>query len=250
MAQSQVFIYLPSSVKTKLYDNKISHFVTEFSAPILLNESFDYEAAILKVLYPTSIQNVYNGSITYFSFAAKKMSDVSIPTGSYSPEEIVVAFNKTMGADNPFYKLALDKDAKKFYLQLNSSGGIQPQMLLGNDLQAFLGMPPMMNGNGKYNLTPYDLTAGLSAAYLYTDLTSYISVGDTRAPLLCVFTLNTKDAAPQLEYQPSKPLYIPVTKNLISDIKIEIRGRTGVFIPFESGEIVCLIHIRPRLINI
>lgn len=82
--------------------------------------------------------------------------------------------------------------------------------------------------------------------FVYGDFVEYQHVGGGLAPLLriCVPQRQGED------YRSEKyirPYYLPVTKEKIDQIHVEIRTHTGKYFPFPSGTpVVCKLHFRPK----
>lgn len=81
--------------------------------------------------------------------------------------------------------------------------------------------------------------------FVYGDFVEYQHVGSGLAPLLRI-------CVPQRygdEYRSEKyirPYYIPVSKQKIDSIHIEIRTHTGEYFPFPTGNpVVCKLHFKP-----
>lgn len=95
----------------------------------------------------------------------------------------------------------------------------------------------------------WDSTGGVHSIYCYCDIIRNINIGDTTAPVLAVINYKGEVGDRNLkliEYEPKNPIYIPVSKNIFDNIKVELRTKTGLYYPFSAGEVLLLVHIRPR----
>lgn len=239
---SDFYIQLPSSVKSQLYDNKISHYLTNFNTPIsLIDDDYEYETAVTKVIYPANVKNVVHCFIEYYSFASLKHATVSIPNGKYSPLSFIKAFESALAADSPYYRLTFDVGRQLFSFLIQTNGYVK----LTPNLQAFLGFPSPEIGADKTDGEPYDPTGGQGVAFIYLDAVELTPIGDTVAPLVCTLAMELGSNS-QREYQPVIPQYCKLIKHYIPSIKIEVVSRMGSYIEFSGGEFLLVLHIRRR----
>ena len=154
--------------------------------------------------------------------------------------------NTAFHLDSEFYSFTLDYEAERYSLHCTSS---DCYVSLNKNFQSLLGMPSEIIDVGVHTApVPYDMTAGFSTVYVYCDLADHVRVGSTYAPIICVLGTHLMlDDVRQVEYQPVSPVYTPINKETVSQITIELRGRQGQLVPFSRGEVICVLHIRPRL---
>ena len=121
-------------------------------------------------------------------------------------------------------------------------------MKLSDNLAVITGLPRFITG---YGLTvseqPFDMSGGIQNLYLYCDLMHNSNIGDVMGPLLSIFSYHKSTTAAQLEYEPKNLVYMPITSEIISEVTIETRTKVGVYAPFSSGELLVVLHVRPRL---
>jgi len=241
----ELYLYLPSSVKSILADNTISHYTTNLKTPVTLSKGMDYEAALIKMIYPSTVENLYDGVLEFYNYNLKRNLPTRIASGFYeTPEELIKAFNKVLGYDKKNYSISVDKITRKFIVKCEMDDGkTAPFLKLSENLQVLTGLPRFIMGRGyTKSMNSYDLTGGIQNIYCYCDLVRNVNVGDTVGPLLAVLSYKNSNSA-QIEYEPKNPIYVPVNKNLINDITLELRTKTGKYIPFTSGETLVVIHI-------
>ena len=83
--------------------------------------------------------------------------------------------------------------------------------------------------------------------YIYSNVSGYIRVGDTEAPLLAVIPFNASECQRYRERIFKQPMYSPVICDRITQIDIEIRDDAGQVIPFHSDALTTMrLHFRPR----
>ena len=245
-----LYLYLPSSVKNKEIDNTISHFTTKLSTPIHLSEGWGYEVALVKLIYPSTAMNIYDGQLEFYSFAIKRIDYGRIPAGFYKlPENFINAFNVAIGdEDRKYYKLTSDITRKIFILECSTPAGdkTKPQIHLSQNLQAITGLNEKMERGGTYTSdATWDVTGGLHNMYLYSDAIKNTNIGNTVAPVLSVVSYRP-DSEFQVEYQPKNLIYLPLSTDFIQTVLIEVTTKTGQYFPFSSGELLVVLHIRAR----
>jgi hypothetical protein len=88
-----------------------------------------------------------------------------------------------------------------------------------------------------------DITAGITAMYVYCDILEPIRIGDTMAPLLRVV-----DTAGQTNEIISKefrhPYYAPIRKKSFDNLEIFLCDGTGSPMKFESGRVILTLHFK------
>ena len=83
--------------------------------------------------------------------------------------------------------------------------------------------------------------------YIYSDIVDYQFVGDEQAPLLRI--VPTGDVNKALNFTSKifdSPHYIPVARNNLESIEIDIRNHLGYPILFTSGEVVVKLHFKRK----
>ena len=87
----------------------------------------------------------------------------------------------------------------------------------------------------------------ISNFYIYSDIVEYQFVGNEQAPLLRI--VSTGEANSNLNFTSKifdSPHYIPVARNNIDTIDIDIRNHLGDPIYFTSGEVVVKLHFKRK----
>ncbi|MCP4393476.1 MAG: hypothetical protein GY804_04310 [Alphaproteobacteria bacterium] len=247
--QSEIYLYLPSSVKSFTVENTVSKYLTHLSTPIRMQEGLEYEIALLKLIYPSNAQNIHDGTYRYYSYIHSRIIPSRIPAGQYKiPDDLVVAFEKSLGKDAQYYEFSADKISQKFLVKC----GTDSYMELSENLQAVTGLPETISKAGiTVGSNSYDENGGMQNMYIYTDLVQLTNIGDTLGPVLSVVNYKGHSGIlHHLTYEPSTPVYVPLSKTYLDSITVELKTKTGRQFPFTSGEILVLIHVRqkePRL---
>lgn len=252
MAQvEELYLYLPSAVKSVVIENTISHYTTLLKAPVQLSPEYSYEAALLKVIYPSNVYNVYSGHLSYYSYTLKTENHTRIAEGVYyTPDDVMKALAYVLGHDQANYLLSIDKRSRKFQLELKPppKSAVTPFMKLSKNLQVITGLPDEITKEGiTSSAQGWDMSGGVQNIYCYCDLLQNVNIGDTHAPVLCVLAYKPGLRSSQVEYSAQNPIYTPINKTLIEEITIEFRTKVGDYVPFITGEAMVLIHIRPKL---
>jgi hypothetical protein len=90
---------------------------------------------------------------------------------------------------------------------------------------------------GACNLKP------IKSIYCYTNITEFVMVGNTQAPLLGYFPVNTKSGdTGYWNFNP--PYYLPVKDSGIRSIDMQLCSDTGETLQFKSGDVICRLHFR------
>ena len=82
--------------------------------------------------------------------------------------------------------------------------------------------------------------------YVYCNVSDYVRIGDTEAPLLAVIPFNSEKCLNLLQEKTFKlPMYVPVIQNPISQIDIAIYDGAGQLIPFVADAVTSVrLHFR------
>jgi hypothetical protein len=104
------------------------------------------------------------------------------------------------------------------------------------------------SGVGEYTAEgEFSLTRCIDFLYIYSNITDYVRVGDTKAPLLGIVTLKStgKECNQLTEHLIDNPTYVSLITNNISEINIGIYDGAGEMIPFGADAITVIrLHFR------
>lgn len=92
----------------------------------------------------------------------------------------------------------------------------------------------------------FSLTRRIRYCYIYSNVSDFIRIGDTEAPLLAVIPFNTEACITRLQEKTfQEPMYVPVIQNPIHQIDIQIYDGAGQLIPFTQSAVTSLrLHFR------
>ena len=90
-----------------------------------------------------------------------------------------------------------------------------------------------------------DIRRGMTALYAYSDIVEPQFVGDALVPLLRIIDSKGKHNE-IITRKYSRPHYVPVRRNELDIIEINICDNTGEIVSFTSGKLICKLHLRLR----
>ena len=124
----------------------------------------------------------------------------------------------------------------------------QTSVSFDNTLQDILAFDQSTySGKGKWQASDvFSLTRRIHYLYVYSNVSDFIRIGDTQAPLLAVFPFNNKMCINRLEEKTfHDPMYVSVMQNPIHQIDIQIYDGAGQLVPFSANAVTSLrLHFR------
>ena len=130
------------------------------------------------------------------------------------------------------------------YLMISSD---QLSLEFSQDVQDILALDKSIY-DGKCRVKGSDvisLTRRINYFYIYSNITEYIRVGNTEAPLLCHFPFNPKPCKIITEHEFKQPTYVKVKGNQHAQIDIGIYDDAGKLIPFHRDAVTSIrLHFR------
>ena len=95
------------------------------------------------------------------------------------------------------------------------------------------------------NVINVNLNNVINAIYIYSDICEYQMVGDTESPLLQVVpTMNSTND--YIEKIFNSPHYVPLARNNLETVEIDIRSDLEKPIQFQSGKVIVKLHFRKK----
>ena len=83
----------------------------------------------------------------------------------------------------------------------------------------------------------------IKSIFCYSDITQFVMVGNTQAPLLGYFPVQTKlGDTGYWNFNP--PYYVPVKDSGIRSIEMQLCSDTGETLKFKSGDVICRLNFR------
>ena len=90
-----------------------------------------------------------------------------------------------------------------------------------------------------------DIHRGIYSLYVYCDICKENIIGDSKVPLLQIVPIKGEHGDYICERY-DFPTYIPLQRNNISDIKINILDDTGRHIPFRASKLMVTLSFRQK----
>ena len=87
----------------------------------------------------------------------------------------------------------------------------------------------------------------IHSIFVYSDVIDYQIVGNSKALLMGVFPTTDKHGHQQ-SWQFNPLQYVPVSRKYIDSIRIQLCNPRGELVPFASGDSLCRLHFRRRLL--
>ena len=239
-----IYVTLPSnSSKTDFPDNTLTHFRTTLKNPLRLNGN--YEVALAQILFPKNWKYRPDGRIL-----------VETPDGVI---EVIVEFNVWESLNHLLTqlttKMLLYGISAEFKYDQNTSKifiSVPPEisLLLTDGINNIFGFNDIKLDSADKNIFFSDVPINfnlnnINSVYVYSDICEFQLVGDTEAPLLQVVSTNNS-IENYVEKIFDSPHYIPLARNNLETIEIDIRCDLGKPIQFQSGKVVVKLHFRKK----
>lgn len=245
-------------------DNTTTKFITKL--PRQLNLDGEWAAAVAEISYPSTFFHIPRADNT-----------VSLDHGNYDKTKLNVLVNERSESAIVPHGVYRSIDtlletinrlpciARHLELERTHHGCVKVSRICNDDSYHRLRVSPAIGkllgfaGNGETHEhilprinTPYTgkqpaslVRAIPSSMFVYTDICESYITGDTQTPLLCVVPVETggEYGANRMKFFPS-PRYIPLIRNHISTIEIDIRDEYGRSIPFEEGTLTVTLQFK------
>ena len=217
-------------------------YTTHFCSSLQLCDSWQYEVGVIQFYCPSGYQTMYDGQLEYYSLKHNKMMSAALPPGYYtSAVQLLELLQNTLEAQT--YELSLSVDGK-FSIRLND---VKAKVRLSPNLAAMLGGFPLNITKSFSAEQQCDLSGGNSILYVNSDCVVFSNVGNEKAQILCAVPVYQSVGGINgiVDYQPARPVYVPIYSRQISSITLEFRNQNGDPYPMHGGPVLCVLHIRP-----
>lgn len=249
---SSFTIELVSNASTDVHpQNDASTFTNILPEQIHLDDSVEWEVALLEISHPTLFYNIEEGQFCVLQYADPNPTAANslyyrqymrIPSGLYySINDVLAAMRdayRKFDNDVTGFKWGLNNQTKTVQIFLPGDIGLKIE---SDDLAQVLGIPTggIFFGHGPHESPfPYDIVR-FHTSMIYIDIVEHSPVGDIKAPLLRCFPLETKLRNEEIitnQHMCHHPFIIPhyrrVHKRNFHSITIEMRSNRGEIIPF------------------
>jgi hypothetical protein len=245
-------ITLPSNSSLEFYpQNTIARFTTNLPENIQLDGEFEVELA--EIIYLHSWYNLDNLTRQYWIGVKSEGRDIRqyyIKSGFYADgtvfaNELTKQCAKAFSGVDFTVKFSFNSITNKFSVETK---GTHNALFMSSELQKILGIvigtTPI--GNQVVIATDvFELNRSLNFIYVYCDVASYSVVGDTKAPLLPVCSINCKHVE-LIRTIFTHPHYVPVARKEFDCIEILLSTELGQPFPFFFGKSVVTLNFRRR----
>jgi hypothetical protein len=249
-------ITLPSDSSLSYYpNNTTAHFTTKLSETISLDG--EYEVGLAEIIFPHSWFNLDNSTRQYWVGVKSEGREVKvhhIKTGYYADGaifagELTKQFVRAFSDIADFaVKFIYNSISNKFSIDVQSKAIPNNLLYMSSELQKLMGIVIGTGPIGNQVMIAtnvFEPNCGLNLMYVYCDIASYASVGDTKAPLLRVCSVNGKHGEIVRTIY-THPHYVPVGRREFDVIEININTELGKPMPFTFGKSVITLHFRRR----
>ena len=247
------YITLPSNSSFQYFENNtLTKYTTKLQIPIQLEGK--YEVAITDIFYLFNWSYKPQSSFTLKTFKDKveKTKDTFVikNTKFENIHELIDALNNFLQRKNhSLIKFTYSSNSNK--VQVNTP--IDYVMEFTGDLNKDLGFKHSKI-EGSMAKPIYESSSAIKAKFnqitnlfVYTDIIEHQYVGDKLAPLLRVVAVkNSAEFGDYIECSFNEPHYLPVCRNNIDTILIDIRTNTGEPVHFGFGTVIVMLHFRQK----
>ncbi len=124
--------------------------------------------------------------------------------------------------------------------------GAQFEIVLSEKLATVLGFDGQQHiQDDKLGAYPMDVHHGVYSFYVYCNAVQGQLVGDASVPLLRITPIKPNHQDVVITKIFDSPHYVPVSKNYMESIEVNIKDDTGEDVPFVHGKTIVKLHFRP-----
>lgn len=248
MAERESFyVTLPSNACHDIFpDNDSSNYTITLSKPIELQGS--YEVALAEIMYCNTWNNIQTSENGFHVIEKEHPYNppvyLKIPTGHYESVDVIVreinAMCKSVSIDLVLYYSAINK-------RITIVGSGKYSVKFNAPLAYMLGFEPgewiqtTAKTKSKY---PCDINGGQYNFYVYTNIVEAQHVGNYAVPLLRIVKKEGSHGD-LITFSYNRLHYVPVNKQRLQDIQIELKTDLNTPIRFTYGKTICKLHFRP-----
>src|SRR5438093_7450413 len=227
--------------------SKTSSFQTDFPVPLKLDPSRNYEAALTYFSAYNTIFNVddTNNKFIYSVDSGKNWKTIKLPNGAYEINQINDEVKRQVGSalTGVGIEIGVNLSTTKSYINITKPD-YKVDFSKPNTLRDMLGFTSQILSTG-YNISNNIVQiTNISAIMIHCDLIhgSYINGKDSN--VIYSFPSYTVPTGYKINIFPNTPIYLPVSKSVISSILIKITDEQDNVLNFNREEITIGLHIR------
>lgn len=237
------YVTLPSNTSKEMYpNNTLTCYTTKLKNPIKLEGS--YEVALVEMMYPVNWKYRDDASI----IVSDNLGNILKYNIQFHCYDTV---NDIINGINDFFSSNVI-EINMLYVNQKVRIGAPANTVVEftNDAQKNFGFKDMKklvfnNQNIIIAETSVKLFPNtIASLFVYTDIVEFQYVGDENAPIIREVATNTNVTFVDKIYD--SPHYVPVIRNNIDTILIDIRSDLGEHIQFGEGVVVVKLHFRKK----
>ena len=242
------YVTLPSNASLDVFpDNTLTQFTTRLKNPLQLDGQ--YKVALTEIMFPINWKFRQDASIIVTENDKKRTEIFEIKFYAYdSVQDLFTNVNDFMRRKSVPITFFYNKSQLKASVNINLpwtiefSNGLHRELGFKYTRIQATGANTLITANEKI----YPQLNTINALYVYTDIVEHQYVGDEIAPLLRVVSVDNKsNFGDNVNTIYSSPHYVPVSRNYIETIRVDIRDDTGEQIQFSSGKVLLKLHFKP-----
>lgn len=246
---SHLYLTLPSNSSLQYFpENTLSNFKTKLSQRI--NLVGEWEVGLYEIQYPRTWNNITEkeGRFRFRLAPGGPIFYGYVKPGKYDTcHHLVHAVNDVIREKEDGEKIVLSysTNTNRVYLFVNNGCKLWFDSALASILgfrskNIFTGPIPFIEAEHVC-----DLNRGFYSLYCYCSLTSPVFVGDVQVSLLRIVPIDGKHGDMVTKTFQSIQ-YAPISSKDFDTIEIDIKDDIGNNVPFESGKVVVVLHLRLR----
>src|SRR5438093_227464 len=222
--------------------SKTSSFQTDFPVPLKLDPSRNYEAALTYFSAYNTIFNVddTNNKFIYSVDSGKNWKTIKLPNGAYEINQINDEVKRQAGAG---LEIGVNLSTTKSYINITKPD-YKVDFSKPNTLRDMLGFTSQILSTGFSVSNNVVQITNLTAIMIHCDLVNGSYVNGKDSNVIFSFPSNMVPTGYKLNIFPNTPIYLPVSKSVISSILCRITDEDNKLLDFNKEEIVIGLHIR------
>ena len=219
-------LYLMSnSSKTYFPKNCGNWFTVKLEKPLTFQNHTNWELAITEIIYPNAICTLNGEQLVIVGKDGSNIAVVTYPSvRCTSLQDLVKHLNK----NEKFYHFTVLKEEERLKLTVYEPYTVILNQTLSDilcfDQQHILAAHSPVVSSDRPSLTRH-----VDYLYVYSNIGQYVSVGDTKVPLLRYFPFTTTRRKLKTFL---KRLYVGLNQSYIEHIEVSIRDGAGELVPF------------------
>lgn len=240
MDSSSFYMVLPSNSSFSYFPrNKAHRYRTKLAHTLYLEGQ--WEVALITIQYPHTWFNIgsVNNAVKYAGINGE--NTINIPPGHYdNVNSLVETLNKSLALSSIVFRY------NEIYQRVNVDIQRGFSVILDEHIAQMLGFSTnvVFHGNtvAKY---PPNLQLGMYSLFVYSDIVQPFMVGESKSNLLGIAEVQGEDGQVVTKTF-ERPMYVPLCKQQMDTVEIDISRDTGEEVQFMQGKVTCTLHFRRR----